>query len=69
MARNKLTTKDRSDIKALYRTDPVKWTKYKLAAMHGVSWRTIHFVIDEEAAEKNRTANRERAFKTRKESK
>ena len=65
MAKSKLSAQDRSDIKTLYKTDKEKWTKYRLAVMYGVSWRTIHYVIDEEARNRNNEANKARNRKAR----
>lgn len=57
----KITNKDKQEMKQLYESDPVKFTKYKLAAMYGTSWATVHYTINEEARNKNNEMNKARA--------
>lgn len=64
---HKLSEQDKREIKELYSIDRVKYTKYRLAVMYGVSWGAIHYVIDEEARLKNVQQTKERNQRKRNE--
>jgi len=57
---NKLSDKDKQEIRELYAIDRVKFTKYKLAVMYGVAWATVHYVINEPARLKNLELTKQR---------
>jgi len=57
---NRLTEKDKQEIRELYAIDRVKFTKYKLALMYGVVWATVHYVINEPARLKNLELTKQR---------
>ena len=67
--RQRLSDKEKTEIRELHSLDPVKYTKYKLAVMYGVTWGTIHYTIDEPARLKNNELTKQRNAKARKESK
>ena len=51
--RVQLSETEKKEVRELYAHDRVKYTKYKLAMMYGVTWKQVHYAIDEEARRRN----------------
>ena len=41
--RVQLSETEKKEVRELYAHDRVKYTKYKLATMYGVTWKQVHY--------------------------